>query len=158
MATGDYRMGLHGVFYYGNSGSTATTESDNVRNCTLTITPRTVEAIRRGKKWVATKPYINDATLSFQVFDIVGDAFVLALKTAVMNKTKIALFPCDENSALGGSSSSSSGEGYAGEGLDADYYITGFTRNEDNEDFITYDVEAKPTDESRDPVWWDGLA
>jgi hypothetical protein len=150
MATGDYRIGLHGVFYYGDEGSTPNTEADNVRNCTLSMTARNLEAVRRGKKWVANKVYIKEAVLTFNIFDIEGDAFFSAVQTAYMNGTRIALYPCDANK---GSSSSSSGEPSGGEGLDADWYITNFSRNEDNEDWITYDVEARPTDELRDPSW-----
>lgn len=138
MAAGDYRMGLDGVFNYGTAGSTASTEADNVRSCTLNLTGRSAEAVRRGKAWVANKVYILEATVSFQIYDIEGDAFFSALQTAFFGKSRIAAYPTDASS---------------GEGLDADFYVTSFTRNEDNEDFITYDVELKPTDEARDPAW-----
>jgi len=138
MAAGDYRLGLDGKFYYGNAGAKATTEADNVRNVTLNLSKRTAEALRRHKKWVAKKPVATEASLEFEIFDIEGDTFLASIKNAFMNDNKIALYPTD---------------GASGEGLDADYYITGFSRNESNEDFITYSVTAEPTDEIRDPAW-----
>jgi len=138
MAAGDYRIGLDGKFYYGNAGSQATTEATNVRNVNLNLSKRTAEALRRGKKWVAKKPVATEASLEFEIYDIEADAFLSTIKNAFMNDTKVALYPTDAAS---------------GEGLDADYYITNFSRNESNEDFITYSVTAEPTDETRDPTW-----
>ena len=138
MAAGDYRIGLDGKFYHGAAGATAATEADNVRNVNLNLSKRTAEALRRGKKWVAKKPIATEASLEFEMYDIEGDTFLAAVKDAFMNDTRIALFPTDAAS---------------GEGLDADYYITNFSRSESNEEFITYSVTAEPTDEARDPAW-----
>jgi len=138
MAVGDYRIGLDGKFYSGPAGSKATTLRDNVDDVNLSLSKRVAEALRRGKKWVAIKPTATEATVEFAVFDIEGDAFVAQLESAFMTDTKIALYPTDAT---------------GGKGLDADYYITGFSRAEDNEDFIKYSVQARPTDEQRDPVW-----
>jgi len=40
MAAGDYRIGLDGVFFHGAAGTTAATESDNVRNVNLNLSKR----------------------------------------------------------------------------------------------------------------------
>jgi len=138
MAAGDYRMGLDGKFYYGTAGAKASTPADNVRNVNLNLSKRTAEALRRGKKWVAKKTIATEASVEFEVFDIEGDSFLTNLKNAFMLNSKIALYPKDAAS---------------GEGLDADFYISGFSRSENNEDFIVYSVTAEPTDEQRDPAW-----
>jgi len=138
MAAGDYRIGLDGKFYYGTAGSTASTEANNVDDVNLNLSARTAAAVRRGKAWVASKPIVKEATLDFKAWDIEADSFLTAVKNAYMNATRIALYPKDASS---------------GDGLDADYYITGFNRAEGNEDFITYQVTAEPTDETRDPTW-----
>ena len=138
MAAGDYRVGLDGKFYYGAAGSQASTEADNVDDVTLNMSKRVAEALRRGKKWVAIKPTAGEASIDFKVFDIEGDAFLTALESAFFNDTKVALYPKSATS---------------GKGLDGDYYIVGFNRTEDNEDFISYAVTARPTDEQRDPTW-----
>jgi hypothetical protein len=138
MATGEYRIGLNGTFKHGASGTTAVTTSDAVDDVTLNISKRMAEAVRRGKTFVAKKPVITEASIDFKVWDIVGDALVAALETAFFADSRIALFPTSEQS---------------GKGLDADYYITQFNRQEDNEDMVFYNVKAEPTDEERDPSW-----
>jgi hypothetical protein len=34
--------------------------------------------VRRGKKWVAKKPVVTEATLEFEVYDIEADPFLAA--------------------------------------------------------------------------------
>lgn len=138
MAAGDLRIGLNGIFYYGDSGSTASTEHNNVHDVTLNASARTAEALRRGKKWVTKKPTYLEASVDFKLHDVDSDALVPLLRAAYLNQTRIALYPTDAS---------------GGDGLDADYYVTKFTRNESNPDFITYEVTAEPTDEERDPSW-----
>jgi len=138
MAAGDYRMGLNGVFNYGTAGSQAATPADNVDGVNLSLNAETAEAKRRGKTWVASNVTYLSAELTWKMYDIEADAFLMAIKNAYTGKGKIALYPTDVA---------------AGEGLDADWYITGFNRTEDNDGYIMYDVTAKPTDEQRDPTW-----
>ena len=136
MAAGDFRVALDGSFYYGASGSQASTEAVNVENVVLNLSPQTAQALQRGKTYTMNKVIALDATLSFDVWDIEGDGLVSAIETAVTGKSRIALYPTGQSS---------------GKGLDADYYITGFSRNET--DLTKISVEAKPTDEERDPSY-----
>lgn len=138
MAAGDYRIGLNGKFYSGSAGSQAATERDNVDEVVATFTGRTAEALRRGKTYVATEVVALEHTLTFKVFDIESDAFVTQIRTAFFAKTKLAFWAKDAST---------------GEGLDADYVITGFSRDENNANIIAYNVEAKPNDGQRNPVW-----
>jgi hypothetical protein len=138
MATGDIRIGLEGVFLYGTAGTTPTTEAVNVDAVALAISKRTAERIKRHKKYVAKKVTVTEATLSFEITDEEGDAFLTAVKTAAMNDTALAMYATDITS---------------GEGLNADWYITEFSRDENNAEFINYKVTAVLTDEDRDPVW-----
>jgi len=138
MAAGDYRIGLDGKFLYGAAGVTAGTEASNVKDVNLNLSKRTAEALRRGKTWVATKPIATEASLEFEIEDIEGDTFLATVRAAFLGDTRLAFYPTD---AAGG------------EGLDADWYIVDFSRSEPTEDFISYKVTAKPTDEARDPVW-----
>lgn len=141
MAAGDYRIGLFGEFYYGTAGSQAGTEATNVEDVNINLSARMAEALRRKKTYVASKPTYLEATITFTIFDIEGDAFYTALKTAFFGKSKIAAWPLDVAAASGG------------EGLDADYYVSGFSRVESNPEFVKYNVELKPTDEQRNPTW-----
>lgn len=138
MAAGDFTVGLDGLFYYGSAGSTAGTATANVNGVSLSLSHRTAEAVRRGKAYVLTKPTVKEATLTFKIWEIEADAFLTALESAFVNKTRIALYP----KARAG-----------GKGLDADYYITQFSRDEAEEEFESYSIEAKPTDETRNPTW-----
>ena len=138
MAAGDFRVGLDGKFLYGSAGSTASTESNNVVECTLNLSARTADTTRRGKTWATSKPVLLEATVDFTIKDVEGDALISTVRGAYIGKSRIALYPTDAD---------------GGEGLDADFYITAFTRNEPLEDVITYSVTAVPTDEERDPTW-----
>jgi hypothetical protein len=138
MAAGDYLMGLDGKFLYGTAGSQASTEADNVDGVNLSLSAEVAEAKRRGKTWVANKVTYLSGEVTWNMYDIEADAFLTAVKNAYMGQSKIALYPTDKAS---------------GEGLDADFYITGFNRTEDNDGYIMYAVTAKPTDEQRNPTW-----
>jgi hypothetical protein len=138
MATGDIRIGLEGVFLYGTAGTTPTTEAVNVDSVALAISKRTAERIKRHKKYVAKKVTVTEATLSFEITDEEGDAFLSAVKTGAMNDTALAMYATDITS---------------GEGLNADWYITEFSRDENNAEMISYKVTAVLTDEDRDPSW-----
>jgi hypothetical protein len=137
MAAGDYQVGLDGTFFYGTAGTTATVEADNVDDVVLTCEPQMATAVRRGKKWETNKPIYLKGSLTFKVLDIEGNLFLAAIKAASLGLYRIALYPTVAS---------------GGDGLDADYYVS-FNRNENNPDFVTYDVTAVPTDELRDPVW-----
>jgi len=141
MAAGDLRIGLEGEFYYGPAGATPTTEADNVDSVSLSISKRTAERVKRHRRYVTKKVTVTEATLSFEIADEEGDDFLTAIKNAVMNDTRIALYALDVKEADGG------------EGLDADWYITEFGRDENNTEFVNYKVTAVLTDESRAPVW-----
>jgi hypothetical protein len=138
MAAGDYVLPLNGELFSGTAGSTPSTERDNVDEVRLRMTGRTAEAVRRKKSWVAKKITVREATLEFKAYDIESDAFVTALASAFMNGTKIALYPTSYS---------------GGPGLDADFYVTGFSRDENNTEIGAYNVTAEPTDELRDPNW-----
>ena len=141
MAAGDLRIGLEGEFYYGTEGATPTTEAVNVDSVSLSISKRTAERVKRHRRYVTKKVTVTEATLSFEIADEEGDDFLTAIKNAVMNDTRIALYALDVKEADGG------------EGLDADWYITEFGRDENNTEFVNYKVTAVLTDESREPAW-----
>ncbi len=135
MAAGDRRIGLDGVFKWGEAGSQASTEAANVDDVTLNVAPNIIKTLERGKTWESSDITHLTGTLTFTVTDKVGDAFVDALTTAAMSKGKIALYPTLAES---------------GKGLDADYVVS-FNRKEANKEYVTYEVTAEPNDESRDP-------
>lgn len=141
MAAGDLRIGLEGEFYYGAAGATPTSEALNVDSVSLSISKRTAERVKRHRRYVTKKVTVTEATLSFEIADEEGDDFLTAVKNAAMNDTRIALYALDVKAEDGG------------EGLDADWYITEFGRDENNTEFVNYKVTAVLTDENREPVW-----
>ncbi|MBT9156653.1 MAG: hypothetical protein DDT37_01641 [Firmicutes bacterium] len=132
------RTGLNGPFFYGPAGVTATTRTMNVSEVVLTLGKRTVEWLRRGQQWVATKPVASEASLDFKVWDLTGSGIVANLLDSYLRDRRIALFATTELS---------------GNGLDADFYVVQMDRDEGNENLVQYTVKAVPTDEQRVPVW-----
>ena len=146
MATGDLRLGLYGEFYYGTAGSTPTTEAVNIDKVALKMSKRTIERIRRKKRYVGKKITVTEASLTFEIDSVEGDAFLAAIKTAFhaapnTTASRIALYGLDAAAASGG------------EGLDADWQVTGLDRDEDNSEAIAYSVTCELNDELRDPTW-----
>jgi hypothetical protein len=132
-------MGLNGVFMYDAAGATATTAHDNIDNVVLTVAISNVQVMKRGKAWTSTAAVQNDAELTFDIPDREGDALIAAIAAAIATTAKkMAFYPRDKT---------------GGVGLDADWVITGFDRNESNDGIITYSVTAKPNDDTRDPSW-----
>jgi len=139
MAAGDYRIGLNGVFLYGTAGSTAATTALNITDVTLETSAIEADAKSRASTtWVPTKVAMLQATLTFTMLDEEGDAAIAAVKAAYFAKGKIAFYPTDVA---------------GGDGLDADYNITGLSRNESLTEIISYSVTAKPNNEQREPSW-----
>jgi len=138
MAAGDVIIGLDGVMLYGTAGSTADTEVTNAEDVTLSLSSVEVDITRRGSTWEVSKPVLLTAELTFTLQKRESDTVRTALQNAYLNKTKVAMYPKDLTS---------------GEGLDADFYITGFTDNQPLKDKQTVEVTAKVTDESRAPAW-----
>ena len=132
-----YTIGLDALLKYGVAGSTAGTTLDDVQDVTMTGELSTIERIRRGKKWRAKKPVLHDAKLEFEILSDPTKAGYTSLKSAYTGKTAVALAALDDQ----------------GHGLDADFYITGFSRNEPVEGDLTYSIVADISDELRDPTW-----
>ena len=138
MAAGDVRIGLDGVLLQGASGSTATTEAVNAEDVTLNLGTVDIDITRRGATYEVSKPVLLTAELTFTLQKREADAVATALMSAFTSKGRIALYPRDSAS---------------GQGLNADYYITGMTDNQPLKDKQTWSITAKPTDEQRAPVW-----
>ncbi len=136
-----YAFGLNGELLQGTVGATATTEIENTRDVTLTLTSVDADTTSRASVlFKSSKVVLLEAVLTFEMLDDLADAdaAITAIRTAYLAKAAIALYPKDDA---------------AGEGIDGDWNITSFTRNEPLEDVITYSVEAKPNNELREPVW-----
>lgn len=134
-------IGLNAKLYRGTAESTAATLMENVRNLTFNMEAGEADTSRRGSTWRLRESTLLDGSLEWEMIDNDTDADRAAIAAAFLNQTPIALFPRDKTD---------------GAGLDADWKITKFTRNEQLEDAIIIEVAAVPTYVSRYPVWNDG--
>jgi hypothetical protein len=134
-----YKLGLEGKLYYGDAGAMASNELKNAKDVTLNLESSEADITTRGNNgWRATVSALKDASVEFELVWDTGDAGFTAIKNAYLNGTAIALAILD---------------GVDGEGLDADFSITSFSRGEPLEEAMTVSVTAKPTYSTRAPSW-----
>jgi hypothetical protein len=139
MPTNSYRLGFEAKLYYGNAGTSAATLLDNVRTVTLNLTKGEADVTTRGADgWKLTVGTLKDASVEFEMIWNTSDAGFTAIKNSFFNNTLIALKILD---------------GTSGSGLDADFVVTGFTRDEALEEALKVKVTAKPALSSRNPSW-----
>lgn len=133
------KLGMEAKLYYGEAGATATSELTNVKDVTLTLESGEADVTTRGNSgWRATVGTLKTGSVEFEMVWDSADAGFAAIKNAYFNNTPIALAILD---------------GAEGEGLDADFSITSFSRKEALEEVITVSVTAKPTYSTRAPAW-----
>ena len=136
------RLGMEAKIYHGTAGTTATTELTNVKDVTLNLETGEADVTTRGNSgWRATVGTLKDGSVEFEMVWDSDDTGFAAIKNAYFNNTPIALAILDYEN---------------GEGLDADFSITNFSRNEPLEEAITVSVTAKPTYSTRAPAWVEG--
>jgi len=136
------RLGLDAKLYYGVAGSTATNVIDNIKDVTLSLTTDEADVTTRGADgWKLSVATLKSGEVSFSMLWDTDDAAFNAMKDAFMDVTAIALLVLD---------------GSSGSGLDADFSVTSFTRNENLAEALTVDVTVKPTYSTRAPSWTEG--
>jgi hypothetical protein len=133
------KLGMEAKLYYGAAGATATSELTNVKDVTLNLESGEADVTTRANAgWRATVGTLKTGSVEFEMIWDSDDLGFTAIKDAYFNNTPIALAILD---------------GPGGEGLDADFSVTNFTRNEPLEEAITVNVTVKPTYSTRAPDW-----
>jgi hypothetical protein len=133
------KLGMEAKLYYGAAGATATSELTNVKDVTLNLESGEADVTTRANAgWRATVGTLKTGSVEFEMIWDSDDAGFAAIKDAYFNNEPIALAILDEA---------------GGEGLDADFSITSFSRKEALEEAITVSVTAKPTYSTRAPAW-----
>jgi hypothetical protein len=133
-----YKLGMQCKAYYGTAGATATNEMPNVTDVTINLETGEADVTTRGNNgWRATAATLKNGSVEFEMVWDSGDAGFAACKDAYFNATPVALAFLDDD----------------GEGLDADFSITNFTREEPLEGAVKAKVTAKPTYSTRAPTW-----
>lgn len=131
-------LGLDAKLLRGTAGATGTTEVKNVKDLTLNLESGEADVTTRATKgWRATVATLKDASLEFGILYDTEDEDFKAFSDAYFNNTPLALFVTD-----GG-----------GNGLDADFSITGFSVEQPLEEALSVSVTAKPTASTRAPAW-----
>lgn len=138
MAAGDFHIGLKGQFYYGAAGAEATTLTNNVSEVKASGSVTMAKATPRGRTIEGSKPIKKVVKITCKTWDIETDAFFIALRSAWINHTKIAIFAKDRS---------------GGEGFDGDFYVADFDEEQDDEGIIFRNVGFEPAIDGREPIW-----
>lgn len=126
----------------GIGGGGSWTELTNVRDATFTMEAAEADLTTRNNNgWRATVSTLKDATVEFEMVWDTADAGFTAIKNAFLGATaadRLIGFQVLDS---------------AGNGLQADFNITQFTRNENLEEGVTVSVSAKVAYSSNAPSW-----
>lgn len=132
------KLGLDAKLFRGVAGTTGDTEVENVKDVTISLESGEADVTtRKTNGWRASAATLKEASLEFNILYDTEDEDYEAFATAYFNNQPIALFVSDGD----------------GNGLDADFSITGFTINQPLEEAMNVDVTAKPTASTRAPQW-----
>lgn len=134
-------VGLYAKLFRGEAGSKATIEVGNVKDLNVNMDTDTAEATTRASGgYKSYLPALKDVTMDFSMNADSADADFVAIRTAYISNTPIALFPANN-----------SGEA----GLDADWIITSFSETQNLSEVVTVSVTAKPYTGERNPQYVD---
>ncbi len=139
------KLGMEAKLYYktgGQSGGGSWNELANTRDVTLNLETGEADVTTRANSgWRATVGTLKEASVEFEMVWDTADAGFTAIKNAFFNNEMIGLRVLD---------------GDGGQGLQADFSITNFSRNEALEEAITVSVTAKVTYSDTPPSWTGG--
>jgi predicted secreted protein len=136
-----YKLGLDARLFFGTAGSTASSEMTNVKDVTLNLESGEADITTRAAEgWRISAATLKEASLEFEMVWDTQDAGFKAIKNAFFNNSAVALFASDGD----------------GNGLDADFVVSSFSRSEPLEEALTVSVTCKPTLIDRAPTWKDG--
>ena len=139
------RLGMEAKLLFkagGQGGAGAWTELTNAKDVTLNLESGEADVTTRANDgWRATVATLKEASVEFEMVWDTADAGFTAIKTAFFTNAPIGLQILD---------------GAAGQGLQADFSITNFSRKEALEEAITVSVTAKVTYSATAPSWIGG--
>jgi hypothetical protein len=142
------KLGMEAKLYYkvgGQGGAGSWVELTNVKDVTLSLEAGEADVTTRANNgWRATVATLKEATVEWEMVWDPTDAGFGAIKDAFLGNDVIGLQVLDDATPGGGG---------AGEGLQADFMITNFSRNEALEEAITVSVSAKVTYSASAPTW-----
>ena len=123
----------------GSYGTPGWNEITNVKDLTLTLEAGEADVTTRGNNgWKATVATLKDASIEFEMVWDTADAGFTAIKNAYLTNAPIGFQVRD---------------GVGGQGLQADFMITQFSRSEPLEEAISVSVTSKVTYSTTPPSW-----
>ena len=135
-------LGMDAVLNFksgGVGGAGSWVELANVKDVTLSLETGEADITTRANAgWRATVGTLKEASVEFEMVWDTADAGFTAIKDAFFNNAVIGLQVLD---------------GPAGEGLEADFSITNFSRSEQLEEALTVSITAKVTYDGTAPAW-----
>lgn len=147
-----FKRGMDAKLYYkagGQGGAGQWTELSNAKDVTLNLESGEADVTTRANSgWRATLATLKEASVEWEMVWDTADAGFTAIKDAYLNGEIIGLQVLDGESA--GTP--------AGQGLQADFMITNFSRSEPLEEAITVSVTAKVAYSATAPSWIGGGA
>jgi hypothetical protein len=139
------KLGMEAVLKYmvgGQAGGGTWTALGNVKDVTLNLETGEADVTTRANAgWRATVGTLKEASVEFEMVWDTADAGFTAIKNAFFTNAVIGLQVLD---------------GTSGQGLQADFSITNFSRSEALEEAITVSVTAKVTYSATAPSWIGG--
>jgi len=139
------KLGMEATLNYkvdGQDAAGAWLELTNTKDVTLSLEAGEADVTTRGNDgWRAIVATLKEASVEFEMVWDTGDAGFDAIKDAYLGNAIIGLQILD---------------GDSGEGLQADFMITSFSRAEALEEAITVSVTAKVTYSATPPSWIGG--
>ena len=139
------RLGMEAKLLYkvgGQAGAGSWVVMGNTKDVTLNLEAGEADVTTRANSgWRATVATLKEASVEFEMVWDTADAGFTAIKNAFFGNDPIGFQILDET---------------AGQGLQADFSITNFSRNEALEEAITVSVTAKVTYSITAPSWIGG--
>ena len=136
-----YKLGLDAKIFHGTAGTRASTEMKNVTDVTLNLETGEADITTRAAEgWRITAATLKEASVEFDMIWDTSDSGFNAIQQAFFGNKAIALFVSDGD----------------GNGLDADFVVSSFSRSEPLEEALKVSVTCKPTLVDRAPQWASG--
>ena len=136
------KLGMEASLKYktgGQAGAGAWTALGNTRDVTLNLEAGEADVTTRANSgWRATVATLKEASVEFEMVWDTADAGFTAIKNAFFGNDPIGFQVLDET---------------GGQGLQADFSITNFSRSEALEEAISVSVTAKVTYSATAPSW-----
>lgn len=143
------QLGMNAKLYYkvgGQGGGGSWVELTNCRDVTLSLDMATADTTVRGNGgWRSKAGALREAKVEWEMVFDTADAGLTAISDAYLGTTtaaKMIGLQCLTDTVAN-----------SGEGLQADFNITGFERTEPLEDAVKYKVTAEVTYSSTAPSW-----